>query len=105
MERLISKIKPIVEADQVRWQGRKAEVCLNLLHAQDKVNVEVIEHVDHEGQALVLYRTSIQYLSSIEQSTSRPDIAQSELVSEDVKPQQSEWLDVVVELPFVIRPL
>lgn len=105
MERLISKIKPIVEADQVRWQGQKAEVCLNLLQAQDKVNIEAISHVDHEGQAIVLYRTSIQYFSSIELSTSRPDTIETDIVLEDVIPQQDEWLDVSVDLLFVVRPI
>lgn len=79
IERLISKIQPVIEADGVRWQGAKAEVYLDILQAQDKVQVEAIDHVDHEGKALTLYRTLITFVPSIEQVQSASSVSEQKV--------------------------
>lgn len=109
VERFMSTIEPIIEADTVRWIGNKAEVCLKLAQAQEKVAVEVIQHVDHHGAAIVLYRTSIQHVASIEQGIQKQSIEQKSITAhspslEDIS-HSEHTITVVIDLSFVITSI
>lgn len=109
VERFISRIEPIVEADTVRWNGEKAEVCLKLAHAQEKVSVEIIQHVDHDGMPIVLYRTSIEHFASIEEGVEEQLIRQKEMTTQSTSSEETAYaaepVTVVVDLSFVITPI
>ncbi len=68
-ERLISRIEPQIGKDFVLWQGESALVRLDLEHGRYQVDVEQIASHDHEGRAIVFYRTSFRLHISVEQSS------------------------------------
>jgi len=59
IERLISHVRPVVHAHELIWTGKWAEIRLQIPEEQYNVKVETIDHYDHDGRPIVVYRTSL----------------------------------------------
>ncbi|WP_342417624.1 heparinase II/III family protein [Paenibacillus sp. FSL R10-2782] len=58
-ERLISRIQPYTGAGFVEWKGASAVVRLDYDASVLSLEVEAVQHMDHDGVPFVLYKTSL----------------------------------------------